>query len=92
MFISCASQPVKVDYTDLFDTMAFFAGWPDGTPGHDDLAEQIGMNALRFIADHWRWQDAQAYVSYIFLEVSLSKPLPCTDVSIAFRICPFIQF
>jgi hypothetical protein len=87
-----SSQPIKVDYTDLFDTMAFFAGWPDGTPGHDDLAEKIGMNARRFITDHWRWEDAQAYVSCFFLEMSLSKPLPRADVSIAFRVCPSAWF
>lgn len=43
--------------------MAFFAGWPDGTPGHDELAEKIGMNAMKFVKDHWRWEDMQAYVS-----------------------------
>lgn len=57
-------QPVKVDYSDLFDIMAFFVGWPDGTPGHDDLGEQIGANAVRFVREHWRWEDMQAYVSF----------------------------
>ena len=52
---------------DLFDTMAFFVGWPDGTPGHDDLAEQISRNGLQFVKEHWRWVDAQAYVSVLFL-------------------------
>lgn len=60
-------QPIKVDYTDLFDTMAFFVGWPDGTPGHDNLAEQISRNGLQFVKEHWRWEDAQAYVSVLFL-------------------------
>jgi hypothetical protein len=45
--------------------MAFFVGWPDGTSGHDDLAEKISKNALHFIKDHWRWEDAQSYVSYL---------------------------
>lgn len=64
------TQPLKVDYTDLFDTMAFFAGWPDSTPGHDDLAEKIGANAVRFVREHWRWEDMQAYVSCLMVRDS----------------------
>lgn len=56
------SQPVKVDYSDLYDTMAFFAGYPNGVPGHDDLAERIAANGVRFTREHWRWEDMQAYV------------------------------
>ncbi|KIM34566.1 glycosyltransferase family 90 protein [Serendipita vermifera MAFF 305830] len=67
--------PIKVDYTDLFDTMAFFAGWPDGTPGHDHLAERIGMNGVKFVQDHWRWEDAQAYTFRLLLEYArLASP------------------
>ena len=55
--------------------MAFFAGWPDGTPGHDDLAEKIGEHGVRFVRDHWRWEDAQAYVCK-------SYPMPYIDLTI----------
>lgn len=58
------SKPLKVDYSDLYDTMAFFVGWPDGTPGHDDLAEKIAMNSVEFVRDCWRWEDMQSYVCF----------------------------
>jgi hypothetical protein len=62
-FLTDISQkPLKVDYSDLYDTMAFFVGWPDGTAGHDDLAEKIAMNSVKFVRDCWRWEDMQAYV------------------------------
>ena len=56
------SQPIKVDYSDLYDTMAFFSGYPNGHPGHDNLAEKIAANGVRFTREYWRWQDMQSYV------------------------------
>jgi len=50
--------------------MAFFSGYPNGQPGHDDLAEKIAANGVRFTREHWRWQDMQAYVR-IFLDFVL---------------------
>lgn len=62
-------QPAKVDYSDLYDIMAFFVGPPDGSSeGRDDLAQQISENALRFGEDHWRWEDMQAYMLRLLLE------------------------
>lgn len=63
--------------------MAFFSGWPDGTPGHDDLAERIGMNGVRFVRDHWRWEDAQAYVSLTpsVMALILIYAYRCSDYS-----------
>jgi hypothetical protein len=60
------SQPIKVDYSDLYDTMAFFAGYPNGQSGHDNLAEKIAANGVRFTREHWRWEDMQAYVRLFF--------------------------
>ncbi|CCA67724.1 related to CAP1-Cryptococcus gattii [Serendipita indica DSM 11827] len=67
--------PVKVDYSDIFDLMSFFTGWPDGTPGHDELAEKIAMNAVNFVRDHWRIEDMQAYMFRFLLEYArLASP------------------
>lgn len=52
--------PVKIDYTDLYDLMAFFAGDLDGKGGHDDLAKQIAYNGKQWTEQHWRWEDMQA--------------------------------
>lgn len=52
-----------MDYSDLYNTMAFFAGTPGGSPGHDDMAEKIAANAKRFTIENWRWEDMQSYVS-----------------------------
>lgn len=65
--------PVRNDYSDLTDIMAFFAGTPKtndetATKGRDDLAREIGANARRFTEEHWRWQDMQAYMLRLLLE------------------------
>jgi len=62
-------QPAKIDYSDLYDIMSFFAGAPDDpATNHDDLARQISENARKFTLDHWRWEDMQAYMLRLMLE------------------------
>lgn len=55
--------PLKVDYTDLFDIMAFFAGDLDGRNGHDDLAKQIADNGKDYATRFWRYEDMEACAS-----------------------------
>jgi hypothetical protein len=57
--------PIQTDYSDLYDTFAFFMGVPgvNGTTGHDEMAEKIAAQAREFSARHWRWEDMQVYVS-----------------------------
>ncbi|KIR60323.1 hypothetical protein I314_03614 [Cryptococcus bacillisporus CA1873] len=63
--------PCKIDYSDLYDIMSFFAGPPGGrTGGHDDLAKMIADQARQFGEDHWRWEDMQAYMFRLLLEYS----------------------
>ncbi|WVQ80599.1 hypothetical protein IAT38_002704 [Cryptococcus sp. DSM 104549] len=63
--------PCKVDYSDLYDIMSFFAGPPDGSsPGNDDLAKLISEQARKFGEEHWRWEDMQAYMFRLLLEYS----------------------
>lgn len=55
---------MQLDYSDLYNIMAFFVGTPDGRmKGRDDLARQIAEQGRRFRLEHWRWEDMQAYVS-----------------------------
>nr|WVH01971.1 beta-1,2-xylosyltransferase 1 [Naematelia aurantialba] len=74
--------PLKVDYSDLYDTLAFFVGPMDDngeideTLGHDYLAQKIGEAGQRFALDHWRWIDMQAYMFRMVLEL---RRLHATD-------------
>lgn len=52
--------PLKIDYSDLFDIMAFFAGDLDGNNGHDDLAKQIADQGKEYTQQHWRYADMEA--------------------------------
>ncbi|KAM0753101.1 hypothetical protein T439DRAFT_378824 [Meredithblackwellia eburnea MCA 4105] len=60
--------PVKVDYTDLFDIMAFFSGDLDGKNAHEDLAKAIARQGKEYTAKHWRYQDMEAYFFRLALE------------------------
>ncbi|KAK4053911.1 hypothetical protein OIO90_003748 [Microbotryomycetes sp. JL221] len=52
--------PLKVDYSDLFDIMAFFSGDLDGNDGHDDLAKLIADQGKEYTQKHWRYADMEA--------------------------------
>ncbi|KAF8598009.1 hypothetical protein BDV93DRAFT_547604 [Ceratobasidium sp. AG-I] len=60
--------PIQTDYSDLYDSLAFFMGAPDGTSGHDSIAEKIGAHAREFSVRHWRFEDMQVYVYRLMLE------------------------
>ncbi|KAG9050628.1 F-actin-capping protein subunit alpha [Tulasnella sp. UAMH 9824] len=68
--------PIQHDYSDLYSTMVFLAGYPttstDGEMilegGHEDLAEKIAQHALDASRSLWRWEDMQAYMFRLLLE------------------------
>ncbi|BGP55771.1 hypothetical protein JCM8202v2_003378 [Rhodotorula sphaerocarpa] len=60
--------PVKVDYSDLYDILAFFHGTPEGHGSHDELAKKIGLAGKHWARDHWRKQDMAAYMFRLILE------------------------
>ncbi|BEJ11490.1 hypothetical protein CspHIS471_0109120 [Cutaneotrichosporon sp. HIS471] len=60
--------PIKLDYTDLRDALAFFAGDVDGNGGRDDLAENIGMSGREWAETFYRKEDMVAYVFRLYLE------------------------
>ncbi|GAA6026626.1 hypothetical protein JCM8202_001489 [Rhodotorula sphaerocarpa] len=62
--------PVRVDYADLYDTLAFFDGGldPARTGHHDDLAEEIAMTGSEWAKKFWRIEDMRAYTLRLLLE------------------------
>jgi hypothetical protein len=52
--------PIKIDYTDLFDVMAFFSGDLDGQNHHEHLAKQIADNGKDYTERFWRYEDMEA--------------------------------
>jgi hypothetical protein len=46
--------PVKMDYSDLYDSLVFFNGLSDSPPGHDNLAERIASAGRDWVANFWR--------------------------------------
>ncbi|BGP32207.1 hypothetical protein JCM10296v2_003987 [Rhodotorula toruloides] len=60
--------PLKIDYTDLFDIISFFAGDLDGRNGHDALAKQIADNGKEYATKYWRYADMEAYFFRLALE------------------------
>lgn len=67
------TQPIQMDYSDLYSTVLFFAGTPDGKNAHDELAEEIAQNGRKFVAEYWRWADMESYVSHFCLSICSSR-------------------
>lgn len=85
--------PVKVDYTDLYDILAFFIGGPDGRNGHDELGKKIAKQGQEWAKYHWREVDMQgkASAALIVLKSRLNPVCPlqhtCTAFSWNTRAC-----
>ncbi|PLW52221.1 hypothetical protein PCANC_01647 [Puccinia coronata f. sp. avenae] len=62
--------PVRVDYQDLYDIMAFFLGDANGMNAHDLLGKQIGEQGRQWTNEFWRFKDMQAYMYLLLLEYS----------------------
>ncbi|KAK4703500.1 hypothetical protein P7C70_g2716, partial [Phenoliferia sp. Uapishka_3] len=62
--------PVKVDYSDLYDILAFFIGTPDGQGGHDSVAEKMGEAGRQWAKQFWRKADMASYMYRLCLEYS----------------------
>ncbi|GAA5824165.1 hypothetical protein JCM5353_006163 [Sporobolomyces roseus] len=60
--------PIKIDYTDLFDVLAFFSGDLDGQNHHEQLAKQIAQNGKDYTERFWRYADMEAYFFRLTLE------------------------
>ncbi|KAL7408836.1 glycosyl transferase family 90-domain-containing protein [Mrakia frigida] len=61
--------PVKVDYSDVYDIMAFFRGDDeDGLAGENELAKMIAKNGNEWSSKNWRKEDMTAYMFRLYLE------------------------
>ena len=58
--------PVRQDYSDLFNIMAFFDGdlSPQRRGHHDGLAREIAESGRQWAETYWREVDAQACKSF----------------------------
>ena len=54
--------PIQVDYSDLYDALAFFSGDIDGLDAHDDLARKIATAGRQWTERYWRREDMVAYM------------------------------
>lgn len=55
-------MPVRIDYADVYNLLAFFDGGSDDarTGNHDDLAEEIATAGAEWARMYWRDIDMQA--------------------------------
>ncbi|KAG2068520.1 hypothetical protein BDR04DRAFT_1208647, partial [Suillus decipiens] len=60
--------PVQVDLSDLYDTLTFFRGGPQGEGAHEDLAKKIAAAGREWSQTYWRKEDLTAYMFRLFLE------------------------
>ncbi|OXB37464.1 hypothetical protein LQV05_003545 [Cryptococcus neoformans] len=79
--------PLKPDYSDLYDIMAFFvgplddAGHVDFSKGHDYLAKKIGKAGQKLALEYWSWVDMQAYMFRLLLELQRLHSLDRSSMS-----------
>ncbi|KAM0748929.1 hypothetical protein T439DRAFT_290975 [Meredithblackwellia eburnea MCA 4105] len=60
--------PMQVDYSDMWDILAFFRGDVEGRGAHDDLAQEIAKAGQDFVRRCYRWQDLEAFQFRLMLE------------------------
>lgn len=60
--------PVQLDYSDLSDSLVFFAGDMSGEGAHEDMARKIAEAGREWVHKYWREEDVTAYMfRYDFL-------------------------
>lgn len=91
----CLQVPVKQDYSDLYNTLAFFDGGlgPDRPGHHDLLAEKIATQGREWAEQFWRTEDM---TSCEFGTLSLSRrvadhSLPLRPFPIAVGVCQTVR-
>ncbi|GAA6060113.1 hypothetical protein JCM10212_003521 [Sporobolomyces blumeae] len=60
--------PMQVDYSDMWDIMAFFRGGINGEGAHDDLGKEIATAGKEWVKECYRWADLEAYQFRLMLE------------------------
>lgn len=78
--------PLKVDYSDLFDIMAFFSGDLKGRNGHEEMAKKIATQGQEYAAKHWRYPDLEACETLAGVRVGVRLIHACrAQISFALR-------
>ncbi|KAG8887473.1 F-actin-capping protein subunit alpha [Tulasnella sp. 332] len=85
LFVCSPTQPIQHDFSDLYSSIAFFTGTPDGQGEHDEVARRIAEHSVDYVLKHWRWEDMQVYVSYV---LSIGPLEPSSDASDFAAIAP----
>ncbi|KAL7415711.1 glycosyl transferase family 90-domain-containing protein [Mrakia frigida] len=75
--------PLKVDYSDMFDTLAFFRGTPEQPGGFDEVAKALARNGQCFVRRLWRKEDLQAYMFLVYLELARLLSLDRASMDLA---------
>lgn len=52
---------MQVDYSDMWDIMAFFRGGMNGEGAHDALGKEIAEAGKEWVRLCYRWADLEAY-------------------------------
>ncbi|KAJ3975638.1 glycosyl transferase family 90-domain-containing protein [Lentinula raphanica] len=60
--------PIQVDLSDLYDSLMFFRGDPNGEGAHEELARKIALQGREWSKKYWRREDIIAYFYRLFLE------------------------
>ncbi|KAK4053960.1 hypothetical protein OIO90_003797 [Microbotryomycetes sp. JL221] len=60
--------PIQVDYSDMWDVMAFFRGGLQGEGAHDELGREIAEAGKEWVKLCFRWPDLEAYQYRLNLE------------------------
>ncbi|KAG7091997.1 hypothetical protein E1B28_008384 [Marasmius oreades] len=60
--------PVQVDLSDLYDSLIFFRGDPNGEGAHEELAKKIATEGREWSRTFWRREDLIAYFYRLILE------------------------
>jgi hypothetical protein len=53
--------PMQVDYSDMWDVLAFFRGGINGEGAHDALGKEIAEAGKEWVRLCYRWADLEAY-------------------------------
>ncbi|KAM0753095.1 hypothetical protein T439DRAFT_311762 [Meredithblackwellia eburnea MCA 4105] len=60
--------PIQVDYSDMWDVMAFFRGGLNGEGAHDALGKEIADAGKEWVRECFRYPDLEAYQYRLMLE------------------------
>lgn len=73
--------PIQLDYSDLYDSLVFFAGDQSGEGAHEDMAKEIAFAGRDWARRYWRDVDVTAYMFRLWLEYARVMSLNRDEMS-----------